>query len=398
MKLRQSLSVLSRRHLLKAGGALVVGLNFVRPSHSHAQAQRTPVAGPPDAEQIDSWIAIHADNTATVFIGFVELGQGCSTALLQIAAEELDFGMSQVKTVGLDTHITPNQGGTYSSSAMRRGGPQLQRAAAEARQALLNLAAERLQVPVSNLLVENGLVTERGSGNTSVTYGELIGNGQFDLAFSGTAPLKDPASYKLVAKSLPRNDIPLKAKGTYRYMQHQRLPNMLHGRIVRPRGQGAYKDGIQLLSVDESSIAAISGAKVLRKGNFIGVVAQREWDAVRAARDLKVVWAQTENLPGNTNLFRSMEATATADRTAREQGNVNVYASAPFKTEFAANGPYQAHVPFSPNCAVADVSNNSALVLCSTQDVYGTRSKIAALLGLSEQQVRVQLSVQFAID
>ncbi len=348
------------------------------------------MAGPPDAEQIDSWITIHADNTATVFIGFAELGQGCSTALLQIAAEELDLGMDQVKTVGLDTHITPNQGGTYSSSAMRRGGPQVQRAAAEARQALLALAAERLQVPANSLRVENGIVTGSGDDNAFTSYGELIGDSQFNLAFTGTAPLKEAANYKLVAKPLPRNDIPLKAKGAYRYMQHQRLPDMLHGRVVRPRGQGAYKDGVQIVSIDESSIAAITGARVLRKGNFVGVVAEREWDAVKAARDLQVVWSQPENLPGNAELFHRMEASATTDRVAREEGNISVYASAPYKTEFAATGPYQAHVPFAPNCALADVSSTSALVLCSTQDVYGTRTSIATLLGLQPDQVRVQ--------
>lgn len=379
---------LGRRELLKAGGALVVGFRFI-PS-SLAQTASTPTAGPPDAEQIDSWIAIHADNTATIYIGFAELGQGCSTALLQIAAEELDLGMSQVKTVGLDTHVTPNQGGTYSSSAMRRGGPQVQRAAAEARQALLVLAAERLQLPVNSLRVENGIVTGRGDDNAFTTYGELIGEGQFKLAFTGTAPVKDPASYKLVAKPLQRNDIPLKAKGSYRYMQHQRLPNMLHGRIVRPRGQSAYKDGIQVVAIDESSIAAISGARVLRKGNFIGVVAEREWDAVCAARDLEVIWAQPENLPGNAELFNQMEATTTTDRVAREEGDVSIYANAPYKAQFTAAGPYQAHVPFAPNCALADVSSDSALVLCSTQDVYGTRTSIATLLGLQAEQVRVQ--------
>jgi nicotinate dehydrogenase subunit B len=388
MKMLQTPFTLSRRELLKTGGALVVGFNFM--PLSYGQAQRAPVAGPPDAQQIDSWIAIHADNTATVFIGFAELGQGCSTALLQIAAEELDLGMNQVKTVGLDTHVTPNQGGTYSSSAMRRGGPQIQRAAAEARQALLELAADRLQLPQASLRVENGIVTGSGDDNAFTTYGELIGERRFNMAFTGNAPVKDPASYKLVARPLQRNDLPLKAKGSYQYMQHQRLPRMLHGRIVRPRGQGAYKDGVQVVAIDESSISSISGARVLRKGNFVGVVAAREWDAVQAAQQLKVTWTQPENLPGNTNLFAQMEATPTTDRVAREEGDVGVYANAPYKTEFSATGPYQAHVPFAPNCALADVSADSALVLCSTQDVYGTRTSIANLLGLKPEQVRVQ--------
>ena len=374
---------MKRRDLLKAGGALVVNFGF--PELSAAQS-RMPVAGPPDPEQIDSWIAIHQDNTVTVYIGFAELGQGCSTALLQVAAEELDLSMAQINTTGLDTNITPNQGGTYSSSAMRRGGPLVQRAAAEARQALLNMAAQHLDVPVSSLSVRDGVVTE---GRTSVSYGELIGEHQFNIAFTGTAPLKDPASYKLMGKPVPRNDIPLKADGTYRFVQHQRLPGMLHGRIVRPRGQGAYKDGIQVESINESSIAGIA-ARVVRQGNFVGVVAEREWDAVKAAQQLAVTWRQPESLPGNDNLFQQMEDGMTNKHVAVEKGDVSIYKDAFVKCEFKATGPYQAHVPFAPNCALADVAGNSALVMCSTQDVYNTRTSIANLLGLDTENVRVQ--------
>lgn len=374
---------MKRRDLLKAGGALIVNFGF--PELSAAQS-RMPVAGPPDPEQIDSWIAIHQDNTVTVYIGFAELGQGCSTALLQVAAEELDLSMAQINTTGLDTNITPNQGGTYSSSAMRRGGPQVQRAAAEARQALLNMAAQHLDVPVSSLSVRDGVVTE---GRTSVSYGELIGEHQFNIAFTGTAPLKDPASYKLVGKPVPRNDIPLKADGTYRFVQHQRLPGMLHGRIVRPRGQGAYKDGIQVESINESSIAGIA-ARVVRQGNFVGVVAEREWDAVKAAQQLAVTWRQPESLPGNDNLFQQMEDGMTNERVAVEKGDASIYKDAFVKCEFKATGPYQAHVPFAPNCALAAVAGNSALVMCSTQDVYNTRTSIANLLGLDTENVRVQ--------
>ena len=377
---------LTRRELLKAGGALIVGFNFL-PVASHAQAPRPPG---PDLQQIDSWIAIHADNTATVYIGFAELGQGCSTALLQVAADELDLGMDQVSTVGLETDVTPNQGGTYSSRAIRFGQPQVQRAAAEARQHLLALASERLQIPVANLRVENGLVTAGGDDAAFTTYGELIGDQQFNLAFTGTAPVKRPDQYKLVAQRVPRKDMPLKVKGTYRYMQHQRLPNMLHGRIVRPRGQGAYRHGVQVAALNEASIANIPGARVLRKGNFIGVVADREWDAVRAAAQLEVEWAQPSTLPGSDRLYAQMATATTNDRVAREEGDVAAYATAPVKTEFSANLPYQAHVPFAPNCALADVTADGALVLCSTQDVYGTRNNIAGLLGLQPPQVRVQ--------
>lgn len=375
-----------RRDLLKAGGALVVAFNFMPGAHAQ---QRAISAGPPDPEQIDSWIAIHSDNTATVYIGFVELGQGCSTALLQVAAEELDLGLEQVRTVGLDTHVTPNQGGTYSSQAMRRGGPQVQRAAAEARHALLAMAANYLAMPVTALHVENGLITGTGDDNAFTSYGELIGDRLFNQPFTGNAPLKPAADRRLVGRPMPRKDIPLKAKGTYPYLQHQRLPGMLHGRIVRPRGQGAYRDGIEILSVDESSLAGIP-AQVLRQGNFLGVVAEREWDAVRAAELLKVQWQQADSLPADSALHVHMEQAPTTDRVALDEGNTDLFASAAVRSEFAGTGPYQAHAPFAPNCALAEVRDGSALVLCSSQDIYNTRTSIARLLGLEAAQVRVQ--------
>src|SRR5204862_7239995 len=138
----------------------------------------------PDGRRIDTWLAIHADNTATVYVGFAELGQGASTALLQIAADELDLDMSQIKSVRLDTNVTPNQGGTYSSASIARGGPQVRTAAAEARQALLKLASERLGVPASDLRVAAGVVTAAGTSR-SVTYGELIGDKLFEVPFTG---------------------------------------------------------------------------------------------------------------------------------------------------------------------------------------------------------------------
>ncbi len=266
-----------RREFLKTGGALVVGLSLrdVLPAQ-----ERGSKAGPPDAKQIDTWLAIHADNTATIYIGFAELGQGNSTALLQIAAEELDLEMSQLKSVRLDTNVTPNQGGTYSSASIQRGGPQVRAGAAEARQALLQMASKNLNTPVEGLVVSKGVVS---GGGRLVTYGDLIGDKQFNLAFTGSAPVKPTTAYKVVGTPVPRRDSPAKVNGEYVYMQHARVDGMLHGRVVRPRGQSAYKAGAKVLSVDESSIRDIAGARVLRKGDFIGVVAENEWDAVQAA-------------------------------------------------------------------------------------------------------------------
>ncbi|HEY1760062.1 MAG TPA: molybdopterin cofactor-binding domain-containing protein [Bryobacteraceae bacterium] len=377
--------MIARREFLKTGGALVIGF----PLRGLLSAQeRGSKAGPPDARQIDTWLAIHADNTATIYIGFAELGQGNSTALLQVAAEELDLDMGQLKSVRLDTNVTPNQGGTYSSASIQRGGPQVRAGAAEARQALLQMASKNLNAPVESLTVSKGVVSGNGR---SVTYGDLIGDKQFNLAFTGSAPVKPPASYKVVGTPVPRRDSPAKVNGEYVYLQHARIDGMLHGRVVRPRGQSAYKAGAKVISVDEGSIRGIAGARMLRKGDFIGVVAENEWDAVQAASKLKVVWDTAPTLPGSDRLHEQMRAAKTQDNVVTSKGDAAaVLTGAMHVATQICRGPYQSHAPFAPNCALADVKPDSALLMSSTQDVYGTRTGVARLLGLPAEKVRVQ--------
>ncbi len=385
------MSLIERRDFLKAGGAMVIGFGLRDALNAQiATAARGAVAGPPDPQQIDTWLAIHADNTATVYIGFAELGQGTSTALLQIAADELDLDMSQVASVRLDTHVTPNQGGTYSSASIARGGPQVRTAAAEARLALLAMASKRLNAPASALTVSKGVVST-ADGRARVTYGELIGDRKFDLPFTGSAPVKKPAEYKVVGVGVKRLDLAGKIAGTHTYMQHVRVPGMLHGRIVRPRGQRAYGVGAKIVSVDESSIRGIPGVRVLRRGDFLGVVAEHEWDAVRAARQLKVTWEPTSSLPGSDKVYERMRAAKTPEEVVLERGDVaGAVSKAAHVVTHVAHTPYQAHAPFSPNCAVADVKAGDALVMCSTQDVYATRRTLATLLKLPQERVRVQ--------
>ncbi len=241
----------SRRDLLKGGGALIVGFSMGGVPADVALAARGDVPGPFDMNAIDTWIAIHADNTATVYIGKAELGQGATTGLLQIAAEELDLDMSQVRSVQLDTNVVTNQGATVSSASIERGGPQIRAAAAEARRALLNRASARLGMQIGSLVVNKGIVSIDGHPTQSVSYGALLGDKPFNVKFTGTAPQKAITRYKVVGTSVPRVDIPEKAAGTYTHIQHVRLPGMLHGRVVRPRGQRAYGVGAKPLAIDE---------------------------------------------------------------------------------------------------------------------------------------------------
>jgi len=243
---------------------------------------------------------------------------------------------------------------------------------------------------VDRLTVSKGVVTVIGSSR-SVTYGELVGDKLFNLPFTGSAPTKPASEYKVVGTSIPRNDIPDKVSGKYVYMQHVRVPGMLHGRVVRPKGQRAYGAGAKIVELDEASIRDIPGARVLRKGNFLGVVAENEWAAVRAARELKVTWDSAPTLPGSEALYEHMRSAKSEEQIVTTRGDVAAaLGSAAHVVSLTCQAPYQAHAPFGPNCAIADVKPDSALIMCSTQDVYGTRGGLARVLGIPAEKIRVQ--------
>jgi CO/xanthine dehydrogenase Mo-binding subunit len=374
---------LSRRGLLKAGGALLVGFAIA----GKAAAQFGPPPGP-DREQIDSWIIIHADTTATILIGFVELGQGCTTSLPQVAAEELDLGMDQIKTVAHETEVTPFQGGTYSSSAIANGRPQVQRAAAEARLELLRRAAAHLDAAVSALTVQRGTVSVVGEPTRQVTYGELLGDRPFSLSMTGEATTKNPSQYRIVGQRVKRGDLAPKVLGEFAYVQHKRLPGMLHARIIRPAGQGAFGAPPRIVSVDENGVLDNPGVRALvREGDFLAVVAEREWDAVKAARQVRVQWDTPAVLPDSTALYARMRESVRETIVVLEEGEA---VGAVHQASFTAETPYQAHATMAPNCAVAEVSGGKARVWASSQDIYSLRGSLANVLGLPVEDVTVQ--------
>jgi CO/xanthine dehydrogenase Mo-binding subunit len=380
----------SRKSFLKGGGALVVGFSLAGSAVAGAAKGATArtTAGPPDANQIDSWIAIHEDNTATVFHGKIELGQGTSTGLLQIAAEELDLTMEQIRESRVDTDYSPNQGVTAGSSSISRGGPQVRQAAAEARAVLLGLASKQLGVPVAQLTVDKGVVS--GGGKT-VTYGALLGGKRFAAPNTGKAAVKKVADYKLLGTPQKRIDIPAKVTGEYQWVHNVRLPGMVHGRIVRPQGQGPYTQPVKPLAIDESSIRNIKGVTIVRKGDFVGVVSANEQDAIQAAAQLKVTWSESPTMPGNGNLWKYMREVKTTDRYAENRGSVDKgFAEATHTLGATYTWPYQSHASFGPSAGVADVRPDGATVMMAGQSVYGTRTTIAGLLGLKPEQVRVQ--------
>jgi CO/xanthine dehydrogenase Mo-binding subunit len=380
----------SRRTFLAAGGVLIVGLGL--DGLGPAGAQSIPDADrflgkslAPDA--VDSFLAVHRDGTVTAFVGRVDLGTGGRIAMRQLVGEELDIPLERIAMIEGDTALTPNQGGTGGSYGIARGGSQLRRAAATARRALVDLAAQRLGRPAGDLEVADGVVRGK-DGNGSVGYGELIGDRALNLKVDAAAPLKPHDRFRFIGKSLPRPDLPAKITGHHRYLQDLVLPDMLHARVIRPPAFGA-----ALVSVDESSIAGIGSARVVRIQSFLAVVAEREWDAVRAARALKTQWGAGTGLPDHAREFEAMRASPVVrDQEIAKRGDLAALSAPPAGTRTLAASyrwPMQTHGSIGPSCGVADVRPDRVTVWSASQNVHGLQNTFARMLGVERDRVRV---------
>lgn len=379
-------SALSRREFLADVGMLAIGFTLA-PHLAHAESlASTARALAPAADQLDSWLVIARDESITVYAGKVELGTGVSMALRQIVAEELDVSIGRIAWVQGDSQLTVDQGRTVGSQSIKRGGAQLRRAAAEARQALLEMAAQRLGVPAGQLSIADGVVSVQGDASKRATFGSLIGGGKFERRVTGSAPVKAIASYKVVGQSVPRAEIPAKMFGTHTFVHDVRLPGMLHGRVVRPPRAGA-----TLVSLDESSAARLPGViRVVRKGTFVGVVAEREEQAAAAAKALKVVWSATPVLPAYDGLFARFKELSTTSRAVAASGDADAaIARAPRVVRATYRWPFHMHASIGASCGVADVSGDKATVWSATQGAHQLCAPIAALLGVAAENVRV---------
>ena len=288
----------------------------------------------PDLNAVDSWIAVRADNSIIVTHGETELGHGTPTGILMLVAEEMNTNMDQMIYAHPETWLNATGGGGGSGGIAKRS-TQTRAAAAYAKQVLLGLASTKLGVPVANLSVSGGVVT---GGSGSVKYGDLLGGKLFNYTMStatssaipGDGITKPVSQYRLVGKSVQRIDIPAKVNGTYTYIHNVRIPNMLHARSVRPRGAGANTSvNHQPQSVDASSIAHIPGAQVVQIANFLAVVAPREYDAIQAAAQLKVVWKNDPKFTPSGNYWSWM----------RQAGDTNTVNPARYTRIRAASPP-----------------------------------------------------------
>jgi len=372
---------LTRRDVLKSGGALIVTFSLAgHLSPAFAEAVPGKTVAP---DEVDGFLAIDAQGIVTVYSGKVDLGTGVRTALTQIVAEELDVPMARISVIQGDTALTPDQGLTAGSLSIQNGGMQLRQAAATARRALLKDAADRLDAKPGDLTVADGVVT--APSGKSLSYGELAGGHDFALKLDKEAPVKAPQTHQVVGRPIARLDIPDKVTGRFTYMQDFRVPDMLHGRVVRPPAIGA-----TLTQIDEGSVRDIPNVRVIRDGNFLGVVAGDEWSAIKAMRRLKASWSSWEGLPEQSKLWEHVRAT----KVAKEEvtSNVGDVATALGNGAKRLKATYDfaihTHGSIGPSCAIVDIKDGKLTCWTPSQATHNLRKQLAAMLGMTPDNVR----------
>ncbi|PYS21365.1 MAG: hypothetical protein DMG11_28015, partial [Acidobacteria bacterium] len=394
----------SRRNFLKGSGLLVVSLSTAamvpEGAIAAAGAQTAGTAGPypdPDYKQLDSWIVIRDDNTATFYVGKTDCGQGTGTAFRQMMSDELDIAYNKTTCIMGSTDITVDQGGSGGSDAIQTDGWPMRRVAAEARRVLLDMASKRFGVPVEQLTVSEGVISVKADPSRKVTYGELIGGKRFNVtltgnnidATTGVARVKPVQELKMVGQSPQRYDIPAKVDGSLRWAGDVRLPGMVHARNVKPPFAGA-----KLINIDESSVKGIPGfIRVVSKGNYVAVVCEREEQAIAASRQLKVNWEKpaTAPFPSSEDLFKYMRsATPTSSARPNVVGNPDeALAGAAKVIEAEYDVPFQGHTAISPAHAMADPSNGQMTIYSNDMKSYGMRTGVAQFLEMPRDRVRV---------
>lgn len=411
-----------RRAFLKTSGGLVLGFSLLGPAAAMAAMRELPLdtsvaamrgKGPfpaVDPAKLDAWIAIHPDNTATLFTGKVEQGNGAPNALLQMAAEELDFPYDRFYLVMGSTTETVDQGPSYGSMAVRYAGPQIQHAAAAGRQVLLDMASKHFGVPVDKLTADAGVITVAGAPDKSITYGELVGGKRLDVTIGASgktfgmkvapdAKLKDPSKYTVIGTSVLRKDIPGKTTGEFTYLQDVKVPGMLHGRVVRPYGIES-----QLLKVDETGLKAIPGfVRIVRERNFLGVLAETEWGAIQAAQRLGsklnrkgpddglAKWSDWNGLAATDEVWDAVRKAPGKAESVATHGDVDKALKAAAHTLKATYlTPFETHGSIGPECAIADVGKDRAIVWGGTQMPHQAQRDLAELLGFPADKVEVR--------
>ncbi|HXV59251.1 MAG TPA: molybdopterin cofactor-binding domain-containing protein [Vicinamibacteria bacterium] len=376
----------SRRDFLKGAGCLIVSFSATGSvlSSRRGAAQISGVPG----DQLDSWLAIGADGRVTVYTGKCELGQGLATAQMQLVAEELVVPLDRITLIQCDTEQTPDQGTTSGSQShpTNFNDRNLAQAAATAREALLRMAAERLDVSIPELQIDNGVVRSR-TGGKSTRYGELVGGKRFHLPLDNGARRRPPSDWRVMGAPVPRAELPDLATGRFEFVHNVRVPGMLHGRVVRPRSVGA-----KLVSVNDESVEDVPGlVKVVVKNDFVGVVAEKPWQAIQAAEKLSCEWSPGPALVSQNDFYEHLRRQEPrSDRLVVDSKDVDATLERAARIVSATyRHPYQMHGSVGSSCAVADVKDGKVVLWSASQAVHHLKQTAAMLLGVSPNDVRV---------
>jgi nicotinate dehydrogenase subunit B len=370
---------MKRRTLLKAGGALT--LSFALPNVAFAQ---DAIKLPRNLERnpnLASWIRVHADNKITLLIGKVELGQGTVTAAAQCAADELQINMDQLSVISGDTFQGPNERTTAGSGSAPGCLPAVQQAAAEVRQILVQMAADKLGEPAEGLKVVDGTIIGK---NGSVAYGDLVDGLDLNVEPTGKAPLIPISQHRYIGQSVPRVDIPAKMTGEAIFVQEMNPDGVVYGAVARPPTYAA-----TLIDADLGAIEAMPGViNVVRNGSFLGVVAEHQDQAWAAANALSAQanWDVKSVLPTHDGIFDWLEnAEAVVEKeivnTASPGAEAKVY-------ERTYHRPYHMHGSIGTSAAIAHMGDDGIMTVHThSQSVYATATAIEELLGMEEGKV-----------
>ena len=377
----------SRRAFLTGSGALIVGFCSTALLDGPGQVFAQGFNGAGSA-QLDAWIAIGRDGVVAAYTGKCDFGQGLYTAQMQLVAEELGVPLAQVRLVQCDTAVTPDQGTTsgQQSHPANFNHANLALAGATAREALVRMASARLGAPAADLVARDGAVSLRNEPSRSVRYGDLIGGQRFNVQLDQAAKRKPHPQWSVLGTSVPRVDMRDMVTGRFEFVHNVKVPGMLHGRVVRPPDVGA-----TVTSVDENSVRELPGVvRVVVKQNFVGVIAQKPWQAIQAAERLRVNWTAGPPLPPQADLYATLRKQPARDTLLVDSGDVETrLASATTVLRSTYLHPYQMHGSLGSSCAVADVQGDRATLWSSTQSAFPTRNTTAMLLGLRPENVRV---------
>ena len=388
--------------MLLGSGALVVSIGaavsldtLLSMRQAFAQGTRPPLT--PD--QLSSYIAVNADGTVSAYFGKMDMGHGLGVAIGQIVADELDVPFKSVKVVMADTAVTVNQGGASGSTGIQMGGKQLRMAAAEARRTLVEMAAGLLSVPADKLTVTDGMVSASDDKSKRISYAQMIGGKYFNIQLDwnkqygntlyapGKAQPKKPSEHKIVGQPIKREDVAPKVFAQENFVTDITVPGMVHGRVLRPAVAGAVPT-----KVDESSIKDIPGAKVVWDKGFLGVVADKEWDAIQAAQKLKVKWSQVDApFPEQSSLYDHIRKASVRKRSVdKENGNVDdAFKNAAKVIEAEYEWPFQSHASMGPACALVEIKDGQVTCWSGTQKSHFVQEGLALTLDVPLDKVHV---------